>query len=467
MRCTLDGHTLQTAIPNPVKDICRMLRDNGKECYIVGGATRDLLMGEEPKDWDLTTNARPDEMPEIFKPLHVIPTGEKHGTMTVMKDGEGYEVTTYRVDGPYTDKIRPDYIEFADSLQEDLQRRDLSINAIAYEPLDDRIVTTPNDGIHDLKARIIRAPGDPAARFAEHPIRLIRACRFQSRLGFDLDPATERALEENAELIRTQPDEAIGLELEKLLLQSERPSIGIECLRRAGILKIIWPELDATYGVEQPGQFHKYDVYKHTMEAMDATPKDNVDVRWALAWHDTGKPIVREWVEEKDRYMFIGHEDVSAELAKSGMRRLGFSNKKADKVASLAKHHMIHYSDEWTDKAVRKFVGKVGEENLEDLFLVKAGDIIGSGTDTDAGMAKCDRLRARIDSLRTESGKAEFGEKDLAVNGHDIMEHMGLEPGPQIREIKAYLLDKVLGDPGLNTKRDLYRLMDQIECGGA
>lgn len=463
--CRIQGKPLSSAVPEPVKQLCRILKDNDKQCYVVGGATRDLLMGEDPHDWDLTTDARPEEMENIFSPLPVVATGLKQGTMTVYNEGEGYEVTTFRIDGPYRDKIRPEWIEYADNLEDDLERRDLSVNAIAYDPLTDTIFTSPGDGIDDLKKRLIRAPGDPAKRFDEHPIRLLRACRFKSRLQFDMDPETEQAMKELANLIDSQPREAIGKEIQKILTQSDKPSIGFDCLRDSGILAIILPELQATVGVEQPGEYHEHDVYGHIMAVLDATPRDNEDVRWSALFHDMGKPPMQKWVEEKGRYMFIGHEDVSADMAKHIMMDLGFSKKKAEKVANLVQNHMFQYDPSWGPKGLRKFVKKVGEENLEDLWLLNTADIIGSGKMMEEGLAKQTELRERLHSLKEKEGKVEFSENDLAINGYVIMDFLDIPPGPQIRQVKEYLFDKVLEDPTLNNESDLKRLMTEIRCG--
>lgn len=461
--CRVSGRDLKSTVPEDVVDICKKLQTNNKQCYVVGGATRDLMMGKDPHDWDLTTDATPDEMEEIFSDEKILPTGIKQGTETIFRDGEGYELTTYRIEGPYSDKIRPDFVDYADNLHDDLVRRDLTINAIAYDPLSREIVTTPNDGIHDLKDKIIRAPGNPEERITEHPIRMMRACRFKSRLNFDIDPELERAITKKSRAIHTQPEEAVAKEINKILTQSEKPSVGIECLRETGLLKEIMPEFKYTIGMQQPGEYHEHDVYNHILHVLDETPND-LHVRLAALFHDIGKPSSKKWSDKKSRYMFSGHEDVSAEIAEQVMKRLKYSNKDIKRVQNLVENHMVNYSSNWSDKAIRRFINRVGEENVDELMELHKADIIGSGKKISEGLSRRQELMDRIEKIESEYGQKTFTKSDLKVDGHDIMDYMNIDPGPEISDVKNYLFDKVLENPELNNKDDLYKLMSDIKC---
>lgn len=453
---TVMNEVLAEMVENEVIEICKMLKENGKECYLVGGATRDILMGLEPKDWDITTDATPDEVQKIFKNEKVIPTGIEHGTVTVLKGGEPFEITTFRTEGKYSDGRHPDYVKFTRSIQEDLQRRDLTINAIALDPLNGRIVTTPNDGLSDIRNRVIRAVGDPAERFREDGLRPLRVCRFASRLAFDIDEATKEAIKENLDVLDNISAERIRDEIMSILKQSEKPSIGFECLRETGLLDKVLPELVQAVGVEQTPQHHNKDVYYHTLAAVDSIPKDQYMVRLAALFHDVGKPRKKTVVDGRIR--FIGHDEESARMTVEIMERLKFSGDEIKQVHNLVKNHMVNYSGDWTDKAVRKFVNAVGEESVPDLIrLAKADTLATKHTEVN----DLESLEDRIRLLREQTGKAGFTARDLAVNGSDVMQYLNIPPSPEVGKIINSLVDKVMEDPSLNTKENLFRMMGQ------
>jgi len=461
--CYIGDERLINLIDEAVVSLCKELRDEGKQCFLVGGATRDLLMGQKPKDWDLTTDATPEEMMKIFKNERVVPSGIKHGTITVIKDNEPYEITTFRTEGRYSDGRRPDYVAFTPSLEEDLKRRDLTINAIAYDPIGHKIVTTPNDGIHDLRNRVIKAVGDPGERFREDGLRPMRVCRFASRLNFDVSDATLKAIEENVDVIDNISSERIRDELIGIL-KSDKPSVGLECLRSTGLLKKVLPELDDLYGLEQTPQYHKYDVYWHTLHGLDSIPKENLAARVAFLFHDTGKKPARAWSERKQRYAFSGHEELSATLTEEIMTRLKFSKAEIDKAKAIVANHMMHDTSEWSDKAVRKLVNRVGEENVEDLLIMHEGDLRGKGRDITKELDNLKNLRERLKRLKEETGKAGFTSRDLAITGYDVMEYLDLSPSPEVGKAINHLTEKVMEDPSLNTKESLYALMNQMKC---
>jgi len=435
-------------VPAAILDLLRRLHEAGHRAYLVGGCVRDLLRGVPVSDWDIATIARPEEVLRIFP--SAIPTGLKHGTVTVPTDAGPCEVTTFRIEWGYTDARRPDRVEFVTDLEADLARRDFTVNAIAWDPLHGEEVD-PFGGRADLSARLLRAVGSPVDRFREDGLRPIRAARFAATLEFELEPATEAALgEARAEVARVAA-ERLRDELMKLL-GAPRPSRGFEALRKAGLLEILLPELQACVAVPQ-NRYHAYDVYFHTIYTVDSAPAEKPIVRLAALFHDVGKPRTRVERENGDA-TFYNHEFESARLAEEAMTRLRFGRDTVERVVHLVRYHMFDYRQEWTDAAVRRFVQKVGVEKIADLFDLRIADNVGNGLKT--GFPHyLEEFRGRIEGVL--AARAALTLSDLKVDGKDVMRELGLPPGPRVGEILGWLLEQVVEEPSLNERDRLLR----------
>jgi tRNA nucleotidyltransferase (CCA-adding enzyme) len=454
-------------IPPWIVEVCRRLRAPGHEAWLVGGAVRDLLRGRGAKDFDVATSARPDEVTRVFGRRRTIPTGEKHGTVTVLVEGAGgervpVEVTTYRGEGAYSDGRRPDQVTFVRNLTEDLQRRDFTINAIAYDPIDDR-VADPFSGREDLARHLIRAVGDPLERFREDGLRPLRAVRFTAQLGFRLDAPTEVAIPKTIDVFRKVSAERVRDELFKILC-TERPSIALELLRTTGLLQEIIPELLEGVGVYQ-NQHHAYDVWCHTLHAVDETPLGSSLggpwlVRIAALLHDIAKPrTAAAKPDAPGEHTFYRHEQVGAEMTEVIARRLRLSTKEREALVSLVGHHMFWYTPEWTDGTVRRFINRVGEQVLPDLYALREGDVRARGRGEDPG-EELDELKARVAAeLRAA---AALKVTDLAIDGKIVMEVLGCPPGRLIGDVLRRLLECVLDDPSLNTAEQLQALLPEL-----
>jgi len=435
-------------VPAAILDLLRRLHRAGHRAYLVGGCVRDLLRGVRVSDWDIATDARPEEVLQVFP--GAIPTGLKHGTVTVPTEAGPCEVTTFRVEWGHSDARRPDRVEFVPDIEADLARRDFTVNAIAWDPLDGAEVD-PFGGRADLAARLLRAVGAPVDRFREDGLRPIRAARFAATLDFEISPETEAALGgARAEVARVAA-ERLRDELTKLLT-APRPSVGFDVLRKSGLLPILLPELQATVAVPQ-NRYHAYDVYYHTIYTVDAAPAEKPVVRLAALFHDVGKPLTRVERENGDA-TFYNHEFESARLAEEAMTRLRFGRDMIEQVVHLVRHHMFDYRPEWTDAAVRRFVQKVGVERIADLFDLRIADNVGNGLKT--GFPHyLEEFRARIEGVL--AARAALTLTDLMVDGKDVMRELGLPPGPRIGEVLGWLLEQVVEEPSLNERGRLLR----------
>jgi tRNA nucleotidyltransferase (CCA-adding enzyme) len=429
-------------IPAAVRELGSVFERAGKQCYLVGGAVRDMLLGRGTEDFDIATDADPREVSALFR--RVIPTGIEHGTVTVLFRDSRFEVTTFRTEGRYTDGRRPDQVSYVPSIDEDLKRRDFTINAIAIDVSTGECVDR-HEGRADLRARVIRAIGDADERFREDGLRLMRACRLATQLGFSVEPATREAMRRSRDAIRPVSAERVREEIEKMLRQ-ERPSGGLELMRDSGILEIVLPELARCVGVEQRGA-HCHDVWGHAVASCDAAPADNAAVRLAALLHDVGKPPAAVRSAEGE-WTFHRHDELGAEIAEGILRRLKYPNATIAAVRHLVASHMFHYTPDWTDAAVRRFVARVGEESIPDLIDLRRADQI--GTCGDAGIpAGLVELSRRVEALR--DSRAAFTVGDLAVDGKQVMAELGIRPGPLVGIVLGELLETVLDDPSLNT----------------
>jgi tRNA nucleotidyltransferase (CCA-adding enzyme) len=445
-----DVPALLGAVPPAVLELCGRLRSHGKRAWVVGGCVRDLLRGQEANDWDVATDARPPDLLRFFP--RAIPTGIEHGTVTVVKDGHHYEVTTLRGEGTYSDGRRPDWVEYVDDITRDLARRDFTINAIALDPLDGHLLD-PFGGMKDLEKGVLRAVGDPRSRFSEDGLRVLRAARFVATLELALDPATEEAIEPTLDTYRKVAHERVRDEWMKTM-KARRPSRAFEVMRRTGILGVTCPELLEGVDMVQ-NKWHAYDVWRHGMECMDACEADPI-LRIAALLHDVGKPRTRAWSDKTKDYTFYDHDRVGAEIAEPIAARLRFSNDERARIVTLVRHHLFHYTDEWTDSAVRKWVRRVGPDRVEDLYVLNAADVRAKGRDFEADLDALARLKAHVARVLAEG--AALSTRDLLVNGKDIMRELGLAPGPIIGEILEHLLEVVTGDPSKNEREALLAL---------
>ena len=365
------------------------------------------------------------------------------------------EITTFRSDGNYSDGRHPDRVEYTASIEDDLPRRDLTINAMAYNVLDGALIDM-FDGMKDIKNKIIRSVGNPYERFTEDGLRIMRAIRFATKLNFNIEKETFDAICRSTGMLASIAYERIREEFNGILI-SDNPFRGIELLRKTGILALIMPELMQGFGVSQ-NKFHKYDVYYHILHTIQAvepleTEELTLLVRLAALFHDIAKPMVQKKVSKQEEPVYYNHEVVGANVAKKIMKRLKYSNAEIDFVALLVRQHMFYYQDEWTDGAVRRFMRAVGIENIKPLLKLREADRLGSGNRKDKESKAIPKLLARIDKIIKEENAITV--KDLKINGNDLMKEFNLKPGPIIGKILNYLLDLILDEPNLNDKEKL------------
>lgn len=452
-------------IPEELLKIGGIFRKNGFKAYLVGGAVRDMILGKKGHDYDLATNATPRQVMGIFK--KVIPTGIAHGTVTIHIFGMQIETTTFRTEADYTDGRHPDSIKFATTIEEDLSRRDFTMNAIAAD-LESGELTDPFDGQKDIRNKIIRTVGEPQERFAEDGLRPVRAVRFSGQLGFSIEEKTLAALSEPEVLKKTASIsvERFRDEFCKMLL-CERPSDSLKLLEKTGILNIFIPEFAVCRNCSQKDSrgFHEFDVADHILYACDGAQKGNLEVKLAAFYHDIGKPECRttEIVDGEERVHFHGHETKSAQKALASMTALKFPNETIKNVVHLVQEHMFYYEHSWSDAAVRRFIIRVKPENIENLFALRLADIYGMHrTPLKEGSPAWNILlefRKRIESVLEK--KSALGIKDLAVNGRDLMQE-GIPSGKAMGMILNELFETVTESPAMNEKEKLLALAKNI-----
>lgn len=447
-------------IPQTVIDILLEIEQAGFEAYIVGGCVRDMLMDKDPKDWDITTDAVPEKILDIFPEsfyensfgtvgIKVDPF-VKNGFLDKERKHDVVEVTTYRIESVYSDKRRPDEVRFAKTLAEDLGRRDFTMNAVALklkkEGRDFEIVDLFG-GQDDIADKVIRAVGDPQERFGEDALRMIRAIRFHAQLGFEIEKETFEAIKKKAQLVSCVALERIRDEFVKIIL-SDNPAEGVDMMREAGILKYVLPELERGVGISQ-NRHHIHTIYKHSVLALKHCPSSKLEVRLAALLHDIAKPQTKRG--EGPYATFYNHDHVGARLAREILKRLRFSKEVIDKVSLLVDNHMFYYNpEEVGESSVRRLVRKVGAENLKDLIDVRIADRLGSGVPK----AKPYKLR-HLEYMIEKVSKDAVSVKMLKVGGNELMEVLGLKPGPKIGAILDVLLAEVIEEPTLNAKEIL------------
>lgn len=447
---------------NPeVISIYNTLKNANYEVYLVGGCVRNLLMGLPITDWDLTTSATPEEIQKVFPDSFY---DNDFGTVGVKlqdstKDKGYIEITTYRTEKGHSDFRHPEEVNWGTTLQEDVVRRDFTVNALAIAIVDGKVeIIDYVNGQEDLKNLLIRAVGDPDQRFKEDALRLMRAVRFCSQLNFGIEEKTFDSIKKDSHLISHVSNERVRDELLKILA-SAKPFNGIQLLDEIGILDIIFPELLKGKGVSQsrPGRHHTTDVFTHNVLSLKETPSTDPLVRLAALLHDVGKPYV-EAVDEQGFVIFYNHEVVGAKISKDIAERLRLSNKQKEKLYTLIRWHMFTVDEHITDSAVRRFIRRVGVENVKDMIDLRIGDRLGGGTQT----AESWRLRKFKERLE-EQLHPPFSINDMAIDGNDIMEILKLKPGKRIGEILKVLFEEVDEDLSKNNKEFLTKQLDRFK----
>jgi tRNA nucleotidyltransferase (CCA-adding enzyme) len=449
---------MQNKIPLEVSHVTEVLEKAGFQAFLVGGCVRDLLLGRKPKDWDVTTSAKPEQIEKLF-PKTVYEN--KFGTVAVLTESEDetlkvIEITPFRLEGKYSDYRHPDEIVFADNLEDDLKRRDFTVNAMALDKNGE--LADPWQGQKDLKNKVVRAVGEAEERFREDALRMLRAVRFAAEFNFTIDPKAVEAIKKNGKLIEAISAERIRDEFAKVIISKE-PMKGLLILEEVGLLQYIIPELREGIGVTQ-NKDHIYDVWEHSLRALAHGAKKgwSLETRLGALFHDVGKPRTREFVKEKGDYTFYGHDVVGAKMTKKIMERLKFSRKETELVVTLVRYHMF-FSDveKITLSAVRRLLTKVGKENIWTLMDVRSCDRIGMGRPKESPY----RLR-KYHSMIDEVMRDPISVSMLKINGGKIIETTGEKPGPRIGFILHALLEEVLDDPGLNTEDYLEKRVGEL-----
>lgn len=440
---------MKIEVPKRVKEIIETLQEHGYDAYAVGGCVRDSLLHSSPADWDITTSAKPMEVKALFR--RTVDTGLAHGTVTVMLGKEGFEVTTYRIDGEYEDSRHPKEVVFTGDLREDLRRRDFTINAMAYN--DRKGLVDAFGGIQDLEKGVIRCVGDPYERFTEDALRILRAVRFAAQLGFSIEERTKKAAQELAPTLAKISAERIAAELTKLLV-SENPHL-LKTAWEAGITRVVLPEFDSMMETLQNTPHHCLNVGEHTLKSLEYVAADKV-LRFTMLLHDTGKPASRT-MDENGRDHFKGHSLESEKIARNVLQRLKLDNNTICKVTKLVYWH--DHRPEPNPRSVRRALNKVGEELFPLLLKVQYADTMAQSEYRRE--EKLERIRYVEEIYREVLERKEcVSVKMLAVNGRDLIA-AGMKPGPEIGEMLERLLQVVLEEPGRNEKQELMEIVKE------
>ncbi len=447
------------SIPNEIQSVIDTLQKRGHEAYLVGGCVRDLIRGKKPKDWDVTTNAKPDEIQVLFEETFYT---NDFGTVGVVLDSEDkslriVEVTPYRTESAYSDKRRPDSVSFSESIEEDLARRDFTINAIAYDSSKGQMVD-PYKGHADLKRHVVRAVGIAQDRFEEDGLRLMRALRFVAELNFALDMNTAEAIQKKSSVLQHVSKERIRDELVRIL-QSDQPIVAMMLAAKLDILKYIAPDIVQGIDVAQ-NHAHSFDVFEHLMRTMQhaADKKWSLEMRLAALFHDVAKPKTRRWSEDKKEWTFYGHEVVGSRVTERALKEMRFSREIVEKVVKLVRWHMFFSDpDKITLSAVRRIISNVGEENVWDLLNLRICDRVGTGRPKEQPF----RFR-KYKAMVEQALRDPISVKMLKTNGTILMEKFHVKAGPRIGWILNALLEEVLDEPKKNTREYLDTKTDKL-----
>ncbi len=449
---------MKIQLPEFVEEILDKFTKKHYEIYVVGGAVRDLLTGRAVDDWDFTTNATPEEILKIF------PDGfydNEFGTVGISHPSSEnpFEITTFRKEFGYTDKRRPDRVEWGKSLKEDLGRRDFTINAMALikKGKDNYKVIDPFKGQKDLDKKIIKAVGDANDRFSEDALRMMRSIRIAAELGFTIEEETLEAIKKNAPLINKIAKERVKEELFKILA-SPNPYQGMLLFRNSGLLEEVLPELEKAFGVEQksPGRHHIYDVGNHLLMSLKECKSQDPLVRFATLIHDIGKPPTYKKLET-GVITFYNHEVVSTKIAKNIAERLRFSNKETEKLITLVRWHQFTVDERQTDSAIRRFIRNVGKENIADMITLRVADRLGGGARETSW--RLEEFKKRL----VEVQKEPFTVGDLKIDGNDVMKELSIKPGPRVGEILNTIFEEVVEKKVPNKEKELLKRLQDFK----
>ena len=438
-------------IPDGARRILQTLNSAGHEAYLVGGCVRDLLRGVEPHDWDICTSALPEETEQCFADRRVIETGLKHGTVTVLEEGEPYEITTYRTEGPYSDSRHPDFVRFVSNLEEDLARRDFTMNAIAMD-LEGNL-RDPFGGADDIKAGLIRCVGEPGHCFQEDGLRVMRALRFAAVFAYEIEEQTAQAVHKNGAMLDWVAAERINAELCKLLVGK---GAGNALRKYPDVFFQFWPQLGPLVTLEQNNPWHCWSGWEHTIHAVEAAPAD-VTLRLSMLLHDIGKPACKS-TDDKGIDHFYGHPAVSARLADEMLRTLKFDNKTRERVVLLVERHDAQLPPR--SQVIRRWLNRLGPEAFFQLLEVKRADNMGQVPEkVKDRLAELDGIRVKAEQILAEGQCLTL--KDLAVDGRDVIA-AGIEPGPEVGRVLEELLERVLSGEIPNSQSILLELIFQL-----
>jgi tRNA nucleotidyltransferase (CCA-adding enzyme) len=456
---------LLTSFPEYIEKIYKKFHDSNHELYLVGGSIRNILLQKDVKDWDMTTDATPEQMLKLFPHAFY---DNQFGTVGIPVEQDSthktiIEVTTFRTEQGFSDKRHPEKVSWGKTIEEDLKRRDFTINAIALKFTDENKLQLTNlidpfDGQEDLKSKIVRAVGNPKERFKEDALRLLRAVRIATELCFKIEENTLREIICDAPLIKEVSGERIKIELLRIM-QSNNPDEGIMCLKEAGLLEYILPELAAGIGVSQvrPGRHHTDDVFTHNVLSLKFCPSKDSVVKFTALLHDIGKP--KAMSKDKDNLViFHNHEVTGAKIAADVCERLKFSKVNKDRVVNLIRWHMFGVNENQTDSAIRRFIRKIGIENVQDMLDIRIADRLGSGRPADSW-----RLKLFKEKVEEQLKPAKFSINDLAIDGNDVMKELGIKPGPKIGEILQKLFEEVDEDLSKNNKGFLLKRIKELD----
>lgn len=462
---------MQIKIPKQLAQIISAFQENSFEIYIVGGAVRDTLLCNNTYDWDLTTNATPEDMLKLFPDAYY---DNSFGTVGIENEIEGtrpYEITAFRTEAGYSDARHPDKIEWGKSLEEDLARREATISAMAFKTVskkqkakNNKLLVTdevelidPFNGKSDLENRIFRAVGDPDERYREDALRMMRAIRISAQLGFTIEEKTFNGIKNNAHLIHRIANERVGDEIIKIF-KSNYPYDGMLLFKNSGLMKEVLPEMESTFGVEQksPGRHHIYDVGTHSLMALKYCPSKDPIVRFATFIHDSGKAKTYKKLKS-GTITFYNHELVSTNNAYNIAKRLRFSKKDIEKLTKLVRWHQFTVDERQTDSAIRRFIRNVGIENVPDILDLRVGDRLGGGA-TETSW-RLEEFKKRL----IEVQKQPFSVRDLKISGNDVMEILSITPGPKVGEILDLLFEKVEKKEIDNTKDALLKEINSLK----
>lgn len=451
-------------MPKFIESVYKKFEENGYELYLVGGSVRNLLLFRNIKDWDMTTNATPEQMLSIFPDAFY---DNQFGTVGIPIEDQIIEVTTFRSESEYKDRRHPESVTWGKNIEQDLERRDFTINAIALELsvtnenliFDENKLIDPHDGRNDLEKGILKCVGDANQRFKEDALRLLRAIRIATELNFKIEETTWNAIKEDAKLINDVSGERIRTEILRIA-GSENGEDGILLLKDGGILEEILPELTAGIGISQvrPGRHHTADVFTHNVQAMKFCTSTDPIVKFAALLHDVGKPKVAG-KDEQGLVIFHNHEIIGARIAGDICDRLKFSKKDRERIVTLIRWHMFSVDEHQTDSAIRRFIRRIGVENAKDMMDLRVGDRLGSGTQT----AESWRLKLYKKRIEEQLQPAPFSINDLAIDGNDIMKILDIKPSKKIGEILQKLFEEVDEDLSLNTKEYLEKRAKELE----